>query len=283
MGASDTTDVSLDSSAKSWSTASASYAERVGRLSRYSADRLIILANDRLPLSTASCHVLDNGAGTGSLTDSLLTSYPGIDILATDIAPGMLEAINAKKRPNVSTKVLDAAKLNNVEGMGIDNTFSHAFSTFMIQFAKKPLDVLREMHRVLIPGGLLGLGVWGLRIEPNIAWEEACQALDPNYRLPPPFTDPNAWCTPQECEDALRKIGFKNTYPEVYSVPFEFENTDSYIGFWYGAKNPVSDRLRKSFQGDQEDAKRSLAKVLRERYNDATTIVVDSVLTVGVK
>ena len=282
MATSDNTDVPLDSSAKSWSTASANYAERVGRMCKLSADRLIVLANNRLPF-TSSCHVLDNGAGTGSLTDSLLASHPGIRILATDIAPSMLEVIDGKKRPNVSTRVLDAAEINNVEGMGVDNTFSHAFSTFMIQFSQQPLDVLREMHRVLKPGGLLGLGVWGVKIGPNSAWEEACQALDPTYRLPSPFADPNAWRTPQECEDALRQIGFKDTYSEVYRVPFEFENTDSYLRFWYGAKNPVSDRFKESFKGDQENAKRSLAKVLKERYNAATTITVETVLTIGVK
>ena len=66
-------------------------------------------------------------------------------------------------------------------------------------------------------------------------------------------------------------------------VPFEFEDTAAYVRFWYGAKNPVSDRFRESFTGDQEEAKKALERVLRERYDDATSIVVETVLAIGRK
>lgn len=107
--------------------------------------------------------------------------------------------------------------------------------------------------------------------------------LDPAYRLPSPFVDPNAWRTPREAEEALREAGFKDVRAEVYTVPFEFEDTASYLRFWYGARNPVSDRFKESFKGDQEEAKKALEKVLKERYNDATSIVAETVLAIGRK
>ena len=273
----------LNSSAESWSTASASYAERVGRMSRHAADHLVQEAHTIHAFSTHDSYVLDIGTGAGAVPESITKSFPGIRILATDIAPGMIEAVDKKHMPNVSTRVVDASQMNNVTGLGVDAAFSHAFSTFMLMFTLEPMNVIRELHRVLKPGGLIGLALWGEVNGPMNLWEEACQMLDPTYRLPSPFADPNAWRTPREAEDALRAVGFKEIRTEVYKVPFEFEDTASYLRFWYGSRNPVSDRFRESFKGDGEEAKRALERVLKERYNDATSIVVETVLAVGRK
>lgn len=273
----------LNSSAESWSTASASYAERVGRMSRHAVDRLVQEAHTIHAFSTQDSYVLDIGTGAGAVPASITKSFPGIRILATDISPGMIEAVDKLQIPNVSTRVIDASQMNNVTGLGVDATFSHAFSTFMIMFTLEPMDVVRGLHRVLKPGGLIGLALWGEVIGPNSIWEEACQTLDPTYRLPPPYTDPNAWRTPREAEDALRVVGFKEIHTEVYKVPFEFEDTASYLRFWYGSRNPVSDRFKESFKGDETEVKRALAKVLKEKYSDARSIMVETVLAVGRK
>lgn len=153
----------------------------------------------------------------------------------------------------------------------------------MVMFTLQPMNVVREMHRVLQPGGVFGMALFGERVGPNTLWEEACQTLDPAYRLPSPFADPNAWRTEGEAMAALKEAGFRDVTTEVYVVPFEFEDTESYIRFWYGAKNPVADRFKASFGGDQDEAKEALRKVLRERYNDATTIVAETVLAIGRK
>ncbi|CAF9934989.1 MAG: hypothetical protein ALECFALPRED_006205 [Alectoria fallacina] len=273
----------LNSSAESWSTASASYAERVGRMCQHAADHLVQEADTIHAFSTHDSYVLDVGTGAGAVPESIIKSFPGVRILATDIAPGMVEAVDKNHLPDVSTRVTDASQMNNVSGLGVDATFSHAFSTFMIMFTLEPINVISEMQRVLRPGGVIGLALWGEVIGPNNLWEEACQMLDPTYRLPSPFADPNAWRTPHEAENALREVGFKDIHTEVYKVPFEFEDTASYLRFWYGAKNPVSDRFKDSFKGDQEEAKKALEMVLKERYNDATSIVAETILAIGRK
>lgn len=273
----------LNSSAELWSAASASYAERVGRMCRHAADHLVHEAHTIHAFSTQDSYVLDIGTGAGAVPESITKSFPGIRILATDIAPGMIEAVDKKHLPNVSTRVVDASVMNNVISLGIDATFSHAFGTFMIMFILEPMNVVRELHRVLKPGGLIGLALRGEVIGPNNLWEEACQMLDPTYKLPSPFADLKAWRTPREAQDALRAVGFKGIRTEVYKVPFEFGDTASYLRFWYGSRNPVSDRFIESFRGDKEEAKKALERVLKERYNDATNVVVETVLAVGRK
>ena len=178
--------------AKSWSTASASDAERVGRMCRHAANHLILISHNLYPFHVPGSHVFDNGADTGTVTDVVAELFPGIQVLATDIAPGMLEAIDAKQIPNVTTRVADASELNNVAALGAHPTFTHAVNTLMVMFTLEPLNVVREMHLVLKPGGLIGLGVWGERIGPNTLWEEGCQNLDPTYNLPSPFAATNA-------------------------------------------------------------------------------------------
>ena len=160
----------LNSSAESWNTASASYAERVGRMCRHAADHLIQEAHTVHAFSTQHSYVLDVGTGAGAVPESITESFPGIRILATDIAPGMIEAVDQKHIPNVSTRVVDASQMNNVSGLGVDATFSHAFSTFMIMFTLEPMNVVREIQRVLKPGGLIGLALWGEVVGPNNIW-----------------------------------------------------------------------------------------------------------------
>lgn len=273
----------LNSSAQSWSTASASYAERVGRMCCYAADHVIQEAPIIHGFSAQNSYVLDVGTGTGAVPESIINSFPGIRILATDIAPGMIEAVDKKQLPNIFTSAINASQMNNISGLGLDATFSHAFSTFMIMFTLEPMNVVREMHRVLKLGGLIGLALWGEVVGPNNLWEEACQRLDPTYRLPSPFADPDAGRTPREAEDALRLVGFKEIRTKVYKVPFEFKDTESYLRFWYWAQNPVSDRFKELFKGDQKEAKKALEKVLKERYNNATSIAAETVLAEGRK
>ena len=274
----------LTNPGSSWSVASASYAERVGRMSAHSCKRLIEITHEALPLSAPRSYILDNGAGTGTLTTEATTAFPGIRVLAADIAPGMLSVIDAKEIPNVATRVVDAAEPGGLGRQeGDEEAFSHAFSTFMVMFTLQPMNVLQEIYRVLQPGGAIGLAVWGEKIGPNTVWEEACQLLEPAYTLPSPYADPNAWRTEREVRTALEKAGFCEVKTEVWRVPFEFEDTESYIRFWYGAKNPVAERFKASSGGNQEEAKEALRRVLKERYNDATSIFGETVLAVGRK
>jgi len=195
----------------------------------------------------------------------------------------MVSAIEAKYLPNVSAKLVDACVLDNVKDLGAADMFSHVFSTFMLQFAPQPHNVVREMHCVLRPGGFVGLAMWGERIGPFAIWEEACKRLDPTYELPQQRFDKSAWRTRRELEDAMREVGYKDVRSEVLQMHFEFQDSVSYIKFWLQTHNPVAERLVESFKGDLEVVKRELEKVLHEKYDDGMGIFIDGILATGTK
>lgn len=177
------------SNSEGWSNAASHYVAQFAATTSQAADRLIDIVESRSPISAASSSVLDNGAGNGVLTQALASRFPGTRILAADIAPAMLADLDAKQLPNVSTLAMDAC-VEDDDKLGAE-TFSHVLSTFMIQFTDGPMRALRKMHRVLKPGGVIGLGSWG-DVAINRPWEDACRALDPRFVAQSPF-DQSAW------------------------------------------------------------------------------------------
>jgi ubiquinone/menaquinone biosynthesis C-methylase UbiE len=94
--------------------------------------------------------VLEVGVGTGRN----ISYYPaGIDITAIDLAPGMLERaqkVAAALHANVDLRLGDVQILDFP-----DNTFDDVAATFVFCTVPDPILGLREVARVLKPGGQL--------------------------------------------------------------------------------------------------------------------------------
>ena len=261
-----------------FSATASTYASNVGRTSALSATRLIQLAHTTKPL-TPSSTVLDNGAGTGAATFAVAAQFPDTHVTATDISASMLDHIASQLR-NVTTQVVDALKLTS---HFTDRPFTHVFNTFVLQTITTPLDALREMHAVLAPGGVAGIALWARRNGPVDIWEEACLTLDPEYKNPPPFDDPNAWRTIGELEAAMEEVGFEDVRVEEARQPFEFESAEAFAKFWMETENPVPVKCRKGWSGDVEEARRAVVRVVRERHEDGKGIDTWAILGVGRK
>ena len=266
-------------SAVKWSSTAPSYCSNVGRTSALAASRLVELLNNQYPISINS-KVLDNGAGAGAVTLAVASSFPGAHVVATDISPSMLTTISAYGLPNVTTHVIDARELSRSLKRG---TYSHAFSTFMLQTIRAPLAALREMHDVLSPQGAVGIGVWARRNGPFEIWERACQSLDPAYELPSPFDDPNAWRTQPDLEFALKKVGFREVSSEEICMPFRFESAQAFMEFWFESNNPAMLQIMQNWKRDMGETKKAVEKVVREGYNNGRDICTWAVLGTGKK
>jgi len=100
---------------------------------------------------TPSDTVLEVGIGTGLNLPLYppLTRLTGID-LSSDMLDKAVERVQNLAMPNVTLKVMDATSLDFA-----DNEFDKALATYTISAVPDPVAVLREMRRVVKPGGTI--------------------------------------------------------------------------------------------------------------------------------
>src|SRR5262245_9117470 len=123
---------------------------------------------ERLPLHSGE-HVLDVACGTGIVARLAAPRVsPGGTVSGLDLNPGMLAV--ARSPP----QAMDV-RIEWREGSAVALPFENALFNVVLcqqglQFFPDRLAALREMHRVLVPGGRLGLSVWRpLQHNPYIA------------------------------------------------------------------------------------------------------------------
>lgn len=125
----------------------------------------------RLPLAGAA-RVLDVGTGTGELVPALRAATAGALIVGVDRAEGMLRL--ARQRAGLDCAVMDAQRLA-LRG----RSFDIALLAFVLFHFPQPHAALREVHRVLRPGGMVGVVTWG--DDPGVpgqhVWAEALDAF----------------------------------------------------------------------------------------------------------
>lgn len=93
--------------------------------------------------------VLDLGCGTGILATRVRRTFARIEVVGCDFSRGMLQRA-AGRGPSVRWVQGDALHLP----FG-DSTFDAAYSTEAFHWFLEPDVALRELHRVLCPGGAL--------------------------------------------------------------------------------------------------------------------------------
>ena len=271
-----------------WSAAAKPFAAQVASATSIASAALIDLVETLSPMdsptaipsythSAASVH--DAGAGNGSLTAALSLKHPALPILATDIAPGMIAALDARQLPNVRTHVLDSCA-SNPEILRSDS-FSHVLSSFMLQYTYNPSGAVREMYRILRPGGVVGLANW-IDVAINWPWNKACKRLDPNFE-PVKHFDEAAWTTEQEVEAALMKVGFQEVRSELVRTRMQFESAEDFVNYWYNSKNPGMVKAQSGWKGDPEEVRGMFEKVVREEWGDGKNFEMCAALTVGRK
>lgn len=125
------------------------------RLTQPLAERMVDLAN-LLP----SERVLDLGTGTGivALAAATRPNFLG-RITGVDLSDGMLRAANQSAAAEGFTSRLDFCRMD-AEALALENSsFDVALSLFALLHFPNPLLALRELFRVLRPGGRLVLAV----------------------------------------------------------------------------------------------------------------------------
>ena len=151
---------------------------------------------------------LDVAAGSGAL--SVSAARLGAQVLATDLSSVMLELLQARARKeglNIETRVMDCHTLRLD-----DNSFDMAGSQFGVMLFPDMPRAIREMTRVVKPGGRVLIHAYGdpHKIESLGFLIGAVQSVRPNFEGPPmdppplefQLAVPTGWarsCPPRDC------------------------------------------------------------------------------------
>lgn len=99
--------------------------------------------------------VLDVGCGTGVLLQKLHLGQPRTSLAGVDAVPEMLEVAHRRLPPSVDLRVASADRLPFADG-----SFDAVVSCNVFHYLREPVTALREMLRVLRPGGAFVLTDW---------------------------------------------------------------------------------------------------------------------------
>ncbi len=178
--------------------------------------------------------ILDAGCGTGRGAGALLRKYRGAELVALDLAPGMLRAAR-RQRPWL--RRLDAVCADAAALPLADASVDLVFSNLMLQWCNEPDRVFAEFRRVLRPGGLVLFTSFGPDTlkELRAAWGRADG-----------HTHVSRFIDMHDLGDALLRAGLGEPVMDMEHLTLTYADVRSLMGDLktMGARNATAGRSR---------------------------------------
>jgi ubiquinone/menaquinone biosynthesis C-methylase UbiE len=173
--------------------------------------------------------IIDLGSGTGEPALTLARRMKGtVDITGIDAAEGMVK-VAEKKVANENLQGIHFVTMP-AENMAFpDNSFDRALCRFGVMLFEDPLQGLREMHRVLRPGGRFAIAVWSTPdTMRTLSWsyEVFKHRVEEDYH--PPLAKVTSLGEPGLMEELLKNAGFAHFNVEAKTFHYEFDSFDAY-------------------------------------------------------
>lgn len=224
--------------------------------------------------------VIETACGTGLVTFRIARAVePDGEVVATDLSDGMLDIAKSRAKDrnidNVTFSRMDAEDLD-LE----DEQFDAALCGLGLMYVPNPVQSLKEMHRVLVPGGRSVVSIWGER--KNCGWAEIFPVVDKRVAsdVCPLFFQQG---TGNTLELSFRKAGFDEVHLERFSVTLHYETPEEAVMAAF-AGGPVALAYQKFDEQTKEEAHEEyLESIAPYRNGKGYEIPGEYVIARGVK
>jgi ubiquinone/menaquinone biosynthesis C-methylase UbiE len=209
-------------------------------------------------IDAGATHILDVGTGTGTLAFELLRRWPGVRVTAIDASRGMIEKASAEADRLLTTEQRERLDLRVAfaDDLGLgDGGVDAAVSSFVLQLVPNRFRALREVHRVLRPGGTFGWVSWLTHAAiwaPDVDFDDALEDVGEEPRE---WDDrPGDLHSPAAAAAQMRRAGFADVSATAGELVHPF-TIDGFVGFMA--------------EFDEEDLVQSLEPDVRARFDAA--------------
>ncbi len=227
--------------------------------------------------------VLDVASGSGAL--SLPAARLGAEVLAVDISPRMIERLKDRAieevLPNLEGRVMDGHRLE-LE----DNTFDIAGSQFGVMLFPDLPVALREMVRVVKPGGSVLVVAYGppTHVEFLGFFIRAMQSAVPGFTGlpsdPPPL--PFQLADPAVLRQRMADAGLREILIEKAKEWLGFDSGDD-MWNWVVNSNPVAMEMIADLTNTQKTRVReALDTLLQERAKGDAKAILKADVNIGI-